>query len=96
MTHKHGIACGAHNHAENGQPNVCHAHWWIHAIPDAQHVAHCLKQSIRVLLTPSIILQRNKTGSRRTESGRQRKESESKEGVGDENTQMRMKTQKEL
>lgn len=60
VTHKHGIAGGTYDHAEDGKPNVRHAHGWVHAIANTQHVAHSLKQSIGVLLTPCIILQRRK------------------------------------
>lgn len=74
MTHKHGIACGTHDHAENGQPHVCHAHRWVHAISNTQHVAHSLKQRVGVLLTPSIILQ-GKRGSEEEEK-QQAKEKE--------------------
>lgn len=55
MAHKHGITGCAHDHAEDGQPHIRHAHGRVHAIPDTQHVAHGLKQGIRVLLTPCVI-----------------------------------------
>lgn len=35
VPHKHGVTGCAHNHAEDGQPDVCHAHWGVHAIPNA-------------------------------------------------------------
>lgn len=56
VTHKHGEAGRAHDHAEDGEPHVGHADGGVQAVPDAQHVAHGLEQSVGVLLTPSVIL----------------------------------------
>lgn len=57
MTHKHGKAGGAHDHAEDGEPNVGHADGRVQAVPDAQHVTHGFEQGIGVLLTPGVILE---------------------------------------
>lgn len=57
MTHKHGEAGGAHDHAEDGEPHVSHADGGVEAVADAQHVTHGLEKGVGVLLTPSVILQ---------------------------------------
>lgn len=57
MTHKHGEAGGAHDHAEDGEPHVSHADGGVQAVADAQHVTHGLEEGVGVLLTPSVILQ---------------------------------------
>lgn len=56
MAYKHGVAGRAHNHAEDGQPHVCHAHRGVHAIPNTQHVAHSFEKCVGVLLSPCVIL----------------------------------------
>lgn len=56
MTHKHGKAGGAHDHAEDGEPHVSHADGGVQAVADAQHVTHGLEQGVGVLLAPSVIL----------------------------------------
>ena len=56
VTHEHGIAGGAHDHAEDGEPHVRHAHRWVHAVPDTQHVAHGFEQGVGVLLSPCVVL----------------------------------------
>ncbi len=53
---KHGVAGRTHDHAEDGQPHVCHADRRVHAISNTQHVAHGLEESVRVLLTPRVVL----------------------------------------
>lgn len=60
MAHEHSIACCSNDHAEDGEPNVCHSHRRVHAVTDAQHVTHGLEEGIRVLLSPRIILQGGK------------------------------------
>ncbi|KPP61509.1 hypothetical protein Z043_120381, partial [Scleropages formosus] len=57
VAHEHGVAGGTHDHAEDSEPHVCHSHWGVHAVANAQHVAHGLEQGIRVLLAPGVILQ---------------------------------------
>ncbi len=56
MTHKHGEAGSAHNHAEDSEPHVSHADGGVQAVADAQHVTHGLEQRVGVLLTPRVIL----------------------------------------
>lgn len=56
MAHKHGKAGGAHDHAEDREPDVAHADWWVQAVPNAQHVTHGFEQGIGVLLTPGVVL----------------------------------------
>ena len=53
---EHGVAGGAHDHAEHGEPDVRHAHRGLPAIPDAQHVAHGLEEGVGVLLSPRVVL----------------------------------------
>ena len=60
MAHEHGVAGGAHDHAEDGQPHVRHAHRGVHAVADAQHVAHGFEQGVRVLLAPGVVLERGR------------------------------------
>lgn len=57
MSHEHGEAGGAHDHAEDGEPHVSHADGGVQAVADAQHVAHGLEKGVGVLLTPSVVLQ---------------------------------------
>lgn len=57
MSHKHGEAGGAHDHAEDGEPHVSHADGGVQAVADAQHVTHGLEEGVGVLLTPSVVLQ---------------------------------------
>lgn len=57
MAHKHGEAGSAHDHAEDGKPDVTHADGGVEAVADAQHVTHGFEQGIGVLLTPSVILE---------------------------------------
>jgi len=57
VAHEHGVAGGAHDHAEDGEPHVRHAHRGVHAVADAQHVAHGLEQRVGVLLTPGVVLE---------------------------------------
>lgn len=52
MTYEHGVAGGAHDHAEHGDPQVGHADGRPRSIPDTQHVAHGLEEGVRVLLSP--------------------------------------------
>lgn len=56
MANEHGIAGGAHNHAEHGEPHISHPLWSLCAVADTQHVAHGFEQSVRVLHTPCVIL----------------------------------------
>lgn len=56
MAHKHGVARGAYNHTQHGDPQVRHADGCPGAIPDAQHVAHGFEEGVRVLLTPGNVL----------------------------------------
>lgn len=56
MPHKHGEAGGAHDHAEDGEPHICHSNRWIQTVAYAQHVTHGLEESVGVLLTPSVVL----------------------------------------
>lgn len=65
MAHKHGVARGAYNHAQHGDPQVRHADGRPGAVPDAQHVAHGFEEGVGVLLTPGNVLQ----GERETERG---------------------------
>lgn len=62
MAHKHGIARGAYNHTQHGDPQVRHADRRPGTIPDAQHVAHGFEEGVRVLLTPGHVLQRDRRG----------------------------------
>lgn len=57
MAHEHGKAGGAHDHAEDGEPDVGHADGWVEAVADAEHVTHRLEQGVGVLLTPGVVLQ---------------------------------------
>lgn len=53
---EHGVAGGAHDHAEHGEPDVGHAHGRLPSVPDAQHVAHGLEQGVGILLSPGVVL----------------------------------------
>lgn len=64
MAHKHGVARGAHNHAQHGDPQVRHADGRPGTIPDAQHVAHGFEEGVGVLLTPGNVLQRERERQR--------------------------------
>ncbi len=61
---KHGVAGRTHDHAEDGQPHVCHADRRVHAISNTQHVAHGLEESVRILLTPCVVLKGERDGTR--------------------------------
>lgn len=58
MTDEHGIAGGADDHAQHGEPYVRHAHRGLLPVANAQHVTHGLEQSIGILLPPGVILER--------------------------------------
>lgn len=76
MSHKHGEAGGAHDHAEDGEPHVSHADGGVQAVADAQHVTHGLEEGVGVLLTPSVVLQEEQRVDRYLElrvSGRRRR-----------------------
>lgn len=53
---EHGVAGGADDHTEHGEPHVHHPFWSLGAVPNAQHVAHGFEQSIGVLHAPGVIL----------------------------------------
>lgn len=57
MADKHGIAGGADDHAEHGEPHISHPLGSLGTIPDTQHVAHGFEESVRVLNAPCIVLQ---------------------------------------
>jgi hypothetical protein len=57
VPNEHGIAGGAYDHAEHGQPDVCHALGRLPPVADAQHVAHGLEERERVELAPRVVLQ---------------------------------------
>lgn len=52
MPNEHGIAGGAYDHAEHGQPDVRHALRCLPPIANAKHVAHGLEERERVEFTP--------------------------------------------
>jgi len=54
---EHGVAGGAHDHAEHGQPHIRHALGRLGPVANAQHVAHGLEQRIGVLHAPRVVLQ---------------------------------------
>ena len=56
MADEHGVAGGAHNHAEHGEPDVRHAYRCLPSVPNAQHVAHGLEEGIGILLSPGVVL----------------------------------------
>lgn len=56
MADEHGVAGGADDHAEHGQPDVRHALRRLSSVSDAQHVTHGLEQGVGVLLTPGVVL----------------------------------------
>lgn len=60
VAHKHGVARGAHNHTQHGDPQVRHADGRPGAVPDAKHVAHGFEEGVRVLLAPGDILKGHK------------------------------------
>lgn len=64
MAYKHGVARGAYNHTQHGDPQVRHADRCPGAIPDAQHVAHSFEEGVRVLLTPRNVLQGRREGKK--------------------------------
>lgn len=37
---KHGIASGAYDHTQHGEPHISHPLWCLGTIPNTQHVAH--------------------------------------------------------
>lgn len=59
MAEKHGVAGGAHHHADHGEPHITHALWRVGTVPDAQHVAHRHEQGVGVLYVPGCILRAN-------------------------------------
>lgn len=52
VANEHGIAGGAHNHAEHGEPDVRHAYRCLLPVANAQHVAHGLEQGMGILAAP--------------------------------------------
>ena len=56
MADEHGVAGGAHDHAEHGEPDVRHALGGLPAVADAQHVAHGLEEGEGVQLAPRVVL----------------------------------------
>lgn len=56
MADEHGVAGGAHDHAEHGEPHISHPLWSLGTVPNTQHVAHGLEESIGVLHSPCVIL----------------------------------------
>lgn len=58
MANEHGVAGGANNHAQHGEPHVGHAHGRLLPVPDAQHVTHGLEQRVGILLPPGVVLER--------------------------------------
>lgn len=61
MAKKHGVAGGPHHHTDHGEPHVTHALWRVGTVSNAQHVAHCHEEGVRVLYVPGCILRRNWT-----------------------------------
>lgn len=53
---EHGVAGGAYDHAQHGEPHISHPFWRLGTVPDTQHVAHGFEQSIGVLHPPRVIL----------------------------------------
>lgn len=74
---KHGVAGGADDHTEHGEPDVWHALWSLSPISNTQHVAHGFKEGKGIELAPGVILQahgerkrhRRKSGSNLTQAG---------------------------
>ena len=58
MSEEEGVAGGATDHGQHGQPHVRQGLRREAAVTDAQHVRHGLKQRPRVLLQPERLLQR--------------------------------------
>lgn len=56
MADEHGIAGGAYDHTEHGEPHISHPLGSLGTIADTQHVAHGFEQSIGVLHTPCVVL----------------------------------------
>lgn len=54
---EHGVARGAHDHAQHRQPDVRHALGRLLPVADAQHVAHGLEEGEGVELAPRVVLQ---------------------------------------
>lgn len=65
---KHGIAGSANHHAEHGQPYIGGVCWWLHAVPDAQHVTHGHEEGMGVLHLPAGILCQGIWGQKVNES----------------------------
>lgn len=53
---EHGVAGGTHNHAQHGQPDIGHTLGCLLPVANAQHVAHSFEQSVRILLSPRVVL----------------------------------------
>lgn len=68
MADEHGVAGGAHDHAQHGEPHISHALGSLGAVTDAQHVAHGFEQCIGVLHAPGVILWEG-DGQRRRRDG---------------------------
>ena len=49
---EHGVARGAHDHAEHGEPDVGHAYRCLLPVANAEHVAHGLEQGVGILAAP--------------------------------------------
>lgn len=56
MADKHGVAGGADDHTEHGEPHISHPLRSLGPVPDTQHVAHGFEQSIGVLHPPCVVL----------------------------------------
>lgn len=46
MPDEHGVAGGAHDHAEHGDPEVGHADGGTGPVTNAQHVAHGFEECV--------------------------------------------------
>lgn len=55
MADEHGVAGGAYDHTEHGEPHISHPLWSLGTVADTQHVAHGFEQSIRVLHAPCVV-----------------------------------------
>lgn len=67
MADEHGVAGGAYDHAQHGEPHISHALGSLGTVTDTQHVAHGFEQCIGVLHAPGVILWE---GDRTEETGR--------------------------
>ena len=56
MAYEHGVAGGADDHTEHGEPHISHPLWSLCTVTDAQHVAHGFEKSIGVLHAPCVVL----------------------------------------